>query len=119
MAIEQNTTTAVRSILGNSHLCKLRVSTPVVRVYLGVCPHMEPAGRRLPWVILPGTTGRFCIIIMCTETTEPSWRGWGQQVALYELVRTSINKMYMAVRTSYHMLKFHMPTQLPDCAGTK
>ena len=46
--IEYNTT-ALRSILGSSHLCKLfffcklRVNnSPAARVYLGVCPRAEP-----------------------------------------------------------------------------
>ena len=38
-------TTAVRSILGNSHICKLRMNSPVTRVYLGVCRHFEPVDR--------------------------------------------------------------------------
>ena len=37
---------------------------------------MEPVGWWLPWMIVPGSTGRFYIVIItCTETTEPSWSG--------------------------------------------
>ena len=32
-------------LVGNLHLCKLRVSSPVARVYLGACPRMEPVSR--------------------------------------------------------------------------
>ena len=44
-------------------------NSPVACVYLGACPRMEPVGRRLPWVILSGSTGWF-YVIMCTEATE-------------------------------------------------
>ena len=40
-------TTAVRSILGNSHICKLRMIRTylVPGTYLGVYPRVEPVGR--------------------------------------------------------------------------
>ena len=58
------------------------LNCPVVHTYLprGMSSHGAClwVGDSRPWVIVPGSGGRFYIMIMCTETTEPPWKGGGK-----------------------------------------
>ena len=94
---------AVRSILGNSHLCKLRVNSLVARVYLlyrgmslhGACGSVTPLGdsTRINKTIL--CNHHVCARKQQRESHIMGGVKFGRHVALFLCTNSRESKMYM------------------------